>query len=197
MSQYRKFFVPAMIAAFVLLGLIMVLVQNVGARPGPSVVPTANILYLVPNELPAAEGLGISNQTLQTQGMQILHTFKDLQQTAIRQKPDAILVHQQALTSVDRKWFAEQYRAGIIVGGINIKVSELVNLVNDPTLISDGPPLTEDWYKKPYYSFVGKYAGASGGGQGFATNNINPKEGTFEQFMTTLKRDVQNYKSFR
>jgi len=176
--------------------------QSAAALPAPAAKSNYRILYLAPeqNGLQASEDVPGSSQALQGEGFQIVSDFTSMKRQTEQQQPDAIVLHKKLLGKVDQKWIAHQYRKGVIVAGINITMRELATYVDDPDILQGN--WTEDWHKKPYYSYAGKKpstdassvqeSSRTGLFAGAITNGTDNFGANIKPFASTIKLSIQS-----
>ncbi len=199
MKPTKKHLVVA--GTMLLLGIALgiAVVQAAGATRPPSVLPPARILYLAPAVLPTAEDVPGSKAALQAEGVTVFHDFGVLKQATTQDKPDAVILHQQSLPQVDKGWIAKQYHSGIVIAAINVKMRDLADLVGDSRILES--PWTDNWYKKPFYSYVGIKVTLMPSGEpsretvAHGTNNINDQEGNLKRFLYALRLAVKAFES--
>ncbi len=167
--------------------------QSATASTPPLVVSDARILYMAPASLAPSDDTPGSFVALQGEGVTVLHDFKDLKHSVEQSKPDAIILHALSLPSVDRGWVASQYRDGVIIVAINVPMIQLIDWVDDPSLLSTQWPT--NWYRKPFYSYAGTKIGARNGIRASGNNNINDQEGNLNQFLFTIKLAINDFRS--
>ncbi|MBI5033538.1 MAG: hypothetical protein HZB51_23700 [Chloroflexi bacterium] len=180
-----------LVAVIVLLGVGIGFLsfQTATISTSPVLVPNTGILYLAPTFLLPFDDTPGSFAALQAEGITVLHDFNDLKRLVAQSKPDAIILHQLSLPNVDKNWVASQYRDGVIIVAINVPMTQLIDWVDDPSLRDT--PWSENWYKKPFYAYVGSKAGFWGGIRAGGNNNINDVEGNLQQFMFAIKLAIR------
>jgi hypothetical protein len=197
MNLIQKHWPIISVIVILVIGASIIFVQAANANTPPLVLPNAKILYLAPATLSTTEDTPGSFATLQAEGITILHDYSDLKRSTEQAKPDAIILHQLSLPSVDKDWVVKQYHNGIIVAAINVKMRDMANLVSDPSILDS--PWTDNWYKMPFYSYVGIKITLSPSGEPtgervvHGTNNINDREGNLTHFLYTLKLAIKAF----
>jgi hypothetical protein len=179
---------------------VMVLSQKATAMP-PAVttLPSATILYLAPTSLAAADDIPGSSAAFQTEGVTVIHDFNSLKRAMEQSKVDAIILHQLSLPGVEKSWVVSQYRNGVVIAAINVKMRDLADLVSDPSIVES--PWTDNWYKKPFYSYVGIKITLFPSGEpsrqtvAQGTNNINDQEGNLKRFLYALNLAVKAFRT--
>lgn len=197
MNLIQKHWPIISVIVFLVIGASIAFVQAANATTPPLVFPDAKILYLAPASLSPADDTPGSFAALQAEGVRILHDYNDLKHSVAQAKPDAILLHRLSLPSVDKDWVAQQYHNGIIVATINVPMRDMANLVGDSSILDS--PWTDNWYKMPFYSYVGIKITLSPSGEPtgervvHGTNNINDREGNLTHFLYTLKLAIKAF----
>lgn len=202
MKNSTRIVLAGLVLSSITVVAIFAWLRPVEALPAPAVPPEYHIIYLAPErqEMQAAEDTPGSFESLQAEGFQIVSNFPSLKTKVEKHRPDAIVLHKNQISKTDQKWIAQQYQKGIIIVGINVKMREIANLVGDPTIMNAN--WTEDWYKKPFYSYAGKKAATdtfsvqesskTGLFAGAMTNGTNNFEANVKPFVSTLKLSIQS-----
>jgi hypothetical protein len=116
-----------------------------------SAAPHIRIVYFVPVSVSTTEELPGFSSVLQ--GMSLVHDSSTLKRVVEQVIPDALILHEGSMRYLDESWLIGQYQRGVIIVGINMKMYQLADLVNEPNVIDAHK--TDDWYRKPFYSYVG------------------------------------------
>lgn len=190
MKRIKKFWPLAVIASILGIAAGTLLIESAIAKPSALVLPNANILYLVPAAVAPSEDIPGSSIAMQAEGVAVLHDFERLKRATEFTKPDAIIFHQLSLAGVDHSWIADQYRRGVVIAAINVKMTELAELVNDPTILNS--PWPDNWYRKPYYAYAAQKTDPSGGVRGAGNDNLGDQERNLQKLLFTLKLAIKN-----
>lgn len=199
MNAIQKHWQNLIIIVALGIGVGIALAQSATALTVPLVLSDAKILYLAPSSLSPSDDTPGSFAALQAEGVTVLHEINDLKRSVEQSKPDAIIIHQSSLSSIDRSWVASQYHSGIIIAIINMKMRDMADLVGDSRILES--PWTDNWYKKPFYSYVGVKLTLLPSGEPLrervvrGTNNINDQEGNLKRFLYTLKLAIKAFES--
>jgi hypothetical protein len=196
MGRIQRFWLLALLVVLMGIAASAVFIESVTAKPTPLQLPNARIVYFVPKILAPSEDIPQGVAVFQNEGVSIVHDFESLKQLVSANPPDAIILHADSIPQVNLEWLRNQFQSGVIIAGMNIRKSELSNLVGyrnsqEPANVDEG------WYKKPYYSYAGRKVNASGGAEVSGTNNINAQEGTMQQFFFALRLAVKNLKEIQ
>lgn len=195
MKEIARFWPVGLFLALLGLAASAVFIQSATAKPSPLKLPTARIVYLVPDRVWQLENTPETMSTFQQEGVTLVHDFKSLEQEIAKNPPDVIMAHAASLPQAEAKWVRDQFQAGIIIVGMNVSQSELWNWVGYRN--QEATVINESWYKKPYYSYVGRKTTEQGGVEAGGTNNINAKEGTWQQFFFALRLAVRDFEGLR
>lgn len=65
---------------------------------------------------------------------------------------NALIIHDSALSQVDRAWLANAYRRGVVMAGFNLYGPQMADLVNDPCIAKD--KFAADPYPGSFYVIV-------------------------------------------
>ncbi|MBI4670275.1 MAG: hypothetical protein HY741_01230 [Chloroflexi bacterium] len=206
MKQLQKSWL-LFIALFLFLigvGVAITSLFTLNASDASTITSDAQIIYLAPTSLAISEDVPGSLTALQREGVKVVHDFPTLKQTVEsnqsaandnatkRGRIGAVIVHQHSLSEVDIKWLKSQYDRGTIIAGINIKMSELADLIADPALRAKAKAWPDERYKTPFYSYSGQKSGSWGGVVARGSNNFNPQDGTLQQFVYALRIAMKN-----
>lgn len=179
--------------------LAVQIVLNVNSTVADTFISDAQIIYLAPRQIQADQDIPGSNSALEKLGVRVVDNFQDLQAifeqsrssgAPQNSKIGAIILHQQRLQEVDPVWLQQAFEQGLVLAGVNVKTSELAALLADESLGKRG--WADDQYKTPFYSYLGRKAGSWGGVIASGNNNLNPKEGSVEQFIYALRIAMKN-----
>ncbi len=152
-------------------------------------------VYLVPEGLTAGEDIPGGATALEAEGVTLFTEPEIYIQYIQEHKPRVVILHEKSLEgNLNRELIRLWYQNGITIAVINLKLSELSVLVNDPEIISD-MVLNESWYQETYYSYSGRELDPLGqGGVAISgTNNINDEDESVQAFIGTLTTMVANF----
>lgn len=143
------------IAAF---GASSYLGNQTTAEQGELALGNPRIVYLAPSKLAAVSDTPGSIAEWRNQGVTVVHDFGSLKAEINTAPADAIILHKESLPQVNNKWLAAEYKRGTLIGGINIRMSELSEIVGDPEIMNS--PWDDAFYKPPFYTYAGKLTAA-------------------------------------
>jgi hypothetical protein len=137
------------IVALVLFGVLLLLGGAIWLyrgvdQPSPSI--NTPIVVLIPPHLIEQEAF----QVLQRQGVFVTDDETALRTQVARVQVEAVLIHRDAINDLDVAWVRSQYRAGIVMTGIDIEPAQMRALLGLPPNTYQLPPFV----KSPYILYL-------------------------------------------
>jgi hypothetical protein len=100
--------------------------------------PNHRIVYLVADDSLAADSLMAPSTLQATLGAQTVHAWDAVLAFDASAPIDALVIHDSALSAVDKEWVADAYARGVVVAFFNSYAPAVANLVQDPCIATKG-----------------------------------------------------------
>lgn len=118
--------------------------------------PEYRIVYLVAAQGVSPDSLLAPSRLEATLGARTAHTWNDVLAFNQSGAIDALIIHDSALSLVDRDWLAVAYRRGVVIAAFNLYAPTLAELVDDPCIAQDGWVSGADPYPGQFYIIVSR-----------------------------------------
>ncbi|MFQ5855728.1 MAG: hypothetical protein ACE5LU_08820 [Anaerolineae bacterium] len=148
----------------ILLAIVVIGAFGLGIRPkatGADAVslpwdspPGYRIVYLLAEGVVPADSPIAPSRLEATLGAQTAHTWREVVSLDEPTPIEALVIHDSALSMVDRDWLASAYRRGVVIGAFDVYAPALADLLDDPCIAADG--FAAEPYSSSFYVIVSR-----------------------------------------
>lgn len=118
--------------------------------------PNYRIIYIIPDRAIVKNSIVVPSRLEEVLGANTVTSWNDVLEQNRRDPIEALVIHNSAISQVDKAWLTDAYRQGVVIAVFNVYAPTLAEMLDAPGVSSDG--FASEPYPGEFYVIVSRLA---------------------------------------